>query len=68
MMKVKSNAMTQYFYDYKTKNNNLKLSSILKYINNSEANKGINYQNKYNKKSNSLLNKHKYKISLYKEK
>ena len=56
MVKVKSNAMTQYFYDYKTKNNNLKLSSILKYINNSEANKGINYQNKYNKKSNSLLN------------
>ena len=56
MMKVKSNAMTQYFYDYKTKNNNLKLTSILKYINNSEANKGINYQNKYNKKSNSLLN------------
>ena len=50
--------MSYNFYDYKNKykNNNLKLSSILKYIKSSETNKGINYQNKNNKKSNSLLN------------
>lgn len=56
MMKIKSNVMSQHFYDYTNKNNNLKLSSILKYINNTETNKGINYQNKKNKMSNSLLN------------
>ena len=57
IMRVKSNIMSQHFYDYKnkSKNNNLKLNSILKYINNSEANKGFNYQNKNNKRANSLL-------------
>ena len=68
MMKIKSNIMSQHFVnDYKNKsknNNTLKSYSMLKDINNSETNTGINslfnnnQNNKNNKaeKTNSLLN------------